>query len=551
MAIDEQRQLDTEVPSGLEEYAAKVLLVDDQLIVGEAIRRILAGQQPNIEFHFCANPAQALASAADKKPTVILQDLVMPGVDGLALVRDYRANPLTKNIPIIVLSTKDDPAVKGQAFIAGANDYLVKLPDQVELIARIRYHSKAYLNDLRREEHTRELQQSREQFRLIVEGTNAIPFTFDISNDSFIYVGPQAFARLGFAEPQWKQRGFLDTLLPRERNAAARQRIAESSTGSFEFESTLSTPDGRTVELRWVINCEASNDALLLRGLLLDISNERQLERGLAQAQKLESVGRLAAGVAHEINTPVQFISDNVNFVRDSMREVVAVVAKYRELQQAVQGGGDVVTAAGAAAAAERTADLDFLMDDIPKSLASTLEGLTRIATIVRSLKEFASPDSKDKAAIDLNHAIQSTLVIASNEYQSVADVVTEFGELPPVMCFAGEMNQTILNLLINAAQAIADVVKGGQGKGRLTVRTRLDGAHVEISISDTGAGIAPEIREKVFEPFFTTKDVGKGTGQGLTVARSVVVDKHGGSLHFTTESGQGTTFYIRLPVGG
>jgi signal transduction histidine kinase len=475
----------------------------------------------------------------------------MPGVDGLALVRDYRANPSTKNIPIIVLSTKDDPAVKGQAFIAGANDYLVKLPDPIELIARIRYHSRAYLNELQREERTRELQQSREQFRLIVEGTNAIPFTFDISSDCFSYVGPQAFARLGFAEQQWKQRGFLDTLLPRERNAVARQRIAESSSGSFEFESTLSTPDGRTVELRWVINCEASNGALLLRGLLLDISNERQLERGLAQAQKLESVGRLAAGVAHEINTPVQFISDNVNFVRSSMRDVVAVVAKYRELQQAVQSGGDVATAAGAAAAAEKAADLDYLIDDIPKSLASTLEGLTRIATIVSSLKEFASPDSKDKAAIDLNHAIQSTLVIASNEYQSVAEVVTEFGELPPVLCFAGEMNQTILNLLINAAHAIAEVVKDGQEKGRLTVRTRLDGAHVEISISDTGPGIAAEIREKVFEPFFTTKDVGKGTGQGLTVARSVVVDKHGGSLHFTTESGHGTTFYIRLPVGG
>jgi two-component system chemotaxis family response regulator WspR len=153
---------DATMAPGAEDYGVMVLLVDDQMMVGEAIRRALA-QQPKIDFHYCAHPGQAVAVAEAIKPTVILQDLVMPGVDGLTLVREYRANAATKDVPIIVLSTKEDPEVKGAAFAAGANDYIVKLPDQIELIARIRYHSKAYLNQLQRDDAYRALRDSQRQ----------------------------------------------------------------------------------------------------------------------------------------------------------------------------------------------------------------------------------------------------------------------------------------------------------------------------------------------------------------------------------------------------
>jgi len=257
----------------------------------------------------------------------------------------------------------------------------------------------------------------------------------------------------------------------------------------------------------------------------------------------------LAAGVAHEINTPVQFVSDNVQFVRTSLPDIATVISAYRSLQQTVQSGGDVESAARVAAEAEKTADIDYIMENAPPAIESSIDGLGRIATIVRSMKEFAHPDQGEKKFADLNQAIRSTLVIAHNEYKYVAEIDTQFGDLPAVPCYLGEINQVVLNLLVNAAHAISDVVKDSGNLGKITLRTRLDGDAVEISIGDTGTGIPAAARDKVFDPFFTTKEVGKGTGQGLAIARSVVVNKHGGTLHFETESGMGTTFFIRLPL--
>jgi len=169
----------------------------------------------------------------------------------------------------------------------------------------------------------------------------------------------------------------------------------------------------------------------------------------------------------------------------------------------------------------------------------------------VRSMKEFAHPDRKEMTQVDINQAIRSTLIIASNEYKYVAEVETGFSEIPPVNCYAGEINQVVLNLIVNAAHAIGDVVKGTPAKGKITVATRSHEDFVEIAIADTGKGIPVDVRSRIFDPFFTTKEVGKGTGQGLAIARSVVVDKHGGTLTFETEVGKGTTFFIRLPIAG
>jgi len=268
-----------------------------------------------------------------------------------------------------------------------------------------------------------------------------------------------------------------------------------------------------------------------------------------AAAQKLESVGRLAAGVAHEINTPVQYVCDNIEFVRTSIADVMGVLRAYRELRRTVESHADAAAAARRASDAEKARDLEFIMDNVPAALDSSVEGLGRIATIVRSMKEFAHPDQPEMTSADLNHAIKSTLVMAHNEYKYVAEVETDFGEIPPVRCYLGEINQVVLNLLINAAHAISDVVKDRGTLGKITVRTRLDGNAVEIAIGDSGTGIPEAVRDKIFDPFFTTKEVGKGTGQGLAIAHSVIVKKHKGTLRFETEYGRGTTFFIRLPV--
>ena len=201
-------------------------------------------------------------------------------------------------------------------------------------------------------------------------------------------------------------------------------------------------------------------------------------------------------------------------------------------------------------AATAGKADLEYLVAEIPKALAQSLEGVGRVATIVRSMKEFSHPGSDDMQPVDINRALESTLTVCRNEWKYLADAVMNFDQaLPLVTCLPGACNQVFLNLIINAAHAISDRQKGGTAdRGTITVSTRCDGPWVEIRVADTGTGIPEHFRTKVFDPFFTTKEVGRGTGQGLAIARSVVVDKHGGTLSFETEIGRGTEFVVRLP---
>lgn len=400
-------------------------------------------------------------------------------------------------------------------------------------------------------ERTQDLERSREMFRLIAESTKAAPFTLDLTRGCFPYVGGQAIASLGFTEDEWKQPGALDVIFPRAHDGDLRTRLDECETGSFDFDATVLRSDGVLSEMRWTGTCELLTGTKSLRGLMQDITELKRLGRELTAAQKLESVGRLAAGVAHEINTPVQFVSDNVQFARASMTDIAAVILAYRGLQQAAHQGGNVVEAAARASQAEAAVELDYLMKDVPLALDGAAEGLGRIATIVRSMKEFAHPDQAEKTLADLNQAIRSTLVIAHNEVKYVAEIDAQFGDLPLVPCYLGEINQVVLNLIINAAHAISDVVKDSGDLGKLTIRTRFDAEvdAVEVAIADNGSGIPESARTKIFDPFFTTKEVGKGTGQGLAIARSVIVNKHGGTLRFETECGRGTTFFIRLPL--
>jgi signal transduction histidine kinase len=393
------------------------------------------------------------------------------------------------------------------------------------------------------------LQKSGKMFKLMAESTNAIPFTLDLTHGRFTYIGARAIVESGIPESEWKQPGALEVIIPRETNPETRQRFDECSSGPFEFVAALNQRDERRTELRWTGTCETVAGAKYLRGLMLDITELRRLGRELAAAQKLESVGRLAAGVAHEINTPVQFVTDNTQFMRGAIIDVAAVVHAYRELRGAVESSRDTGAAARLVVETEKAVDFDYIMENMPQAIDSSLEGLGRIATIVRSMKEFAHPDQATKTLADLNQAIRSTLVVANNEYKYVAEIDAQYGELPPVPCYLGEINQVVLNLVLNAAHAIADVVKDTKVLGKITVRTRLDGDQVEISIADTGTGIPEKVRDKVFDPFFTTKEVGRGTGQGLAIAHSVIVKKHGGTLRFDTECGKGTAFFIRLPI--
>lgn len=281
-----------------------------------------------------------------------------------------------------------------------------------------------------------------------------------------------------------------------------------------------------------------------------DITERRKLEAQLRQAQKLESIGQLAAGIAHEINTPTQYIGDNIHFLQESFAELAGIVAQCQRLRQAAESGQQCREAVQGVVDAMQQTDADFLLQEIPAAIQQSLEGVGRVTEIVRSMKEFSHPGGEEKQAVDLNRAIESTLTISRNEWKYVADLVTQLDpDLPLVACLPGDVNQVILNLVVNAAHAIAERVGDSGQKGTITVSTRHDDGWVEIRVQDTGAGIPAAIRAKVFDPFFTTKPPGRGTGQGLAIAHSVIVEKHGGTISFETEEGRGTTFIIRLPV--
>jgi DNA-binding LacI/PurR family transcriptional regulator/signal transduction histidine kinase len=293
----------------------------------------------------------------------------------------------------------------------------------------------------------------------------------------------------------------------------------------------------------------ALQGARLMAQILSEAERRKAEEREAFHLKKLEAVGRLAAGIAHEINTPIQYVRDSVQFVHDGFGDLVSVFNQHRAFRDDVAGDAAWRERAAGLVDAERAGDVEYLLENVAPALARSLEGLERVATIVRSMKEYAHPDSGQKAAADINRALETTLVIARNEYKYVADVSTAFGEIPPVVCHLGELNQAFLNILVNAAHAIGDVVGTTGSRGLITVRTWREGGCVAISIGDTGTGIPDAIRERIFDPFFTTKGVGKGTGQGLAIAHGVVVRKHGGSLTVETAPGKGTTFFIRIPI--
>jgi signal transduction histidine kinase len=319
--------------------------------------------------------------------------------------------------------------------------------------------------------------------------------------------------------------------------AAYCSRVSQVRTRAIR--RMLERSDGQRRDL------EAAHDALRDANtqLVAEMATRAEMELELRQAQKLEAVGRLAAGIAHEINTPTQFVGDNVQFSRDACRDLLGLLDVYRA---ALAAAGRRELPAADVARAEEEADLPYLREHLPRSFDQTLEGIGRIAAIVRSVKTFAHPSHHELAPVDLNEAVRSTLTIARSSYKDVAEVETDLGDLPAVTCNGGEINQVILNLIVNAADAIAAAGRGR--RGRITVRTRASAGEVVISIGDDGTGVPAQVQDRVFDPFFTTKEVGRGTGQGLAIA-SRVAHKHGGSLTFTTELGVGTTFTLRLPT--
>ena len=270
----------------------------------------------------------------------------------------------------------------------------------------------------------------------------------------------------------------------------------------------------------------------------------------LLAAQKMEAIGGLAAGIAHEINTPIQFVSDNTSFIKDSIGALGEIVAAHDEFVDKLDGREEFAKDVTALKALWKSKDGDFLMEEMPMAVDETLEGAQRVSEIVKAMKEFAHPGSKSKSSVDVNRIVQTTKAVSRNEWKYVAELELDLDEtLPMIQGHPGPLGQSLLIMFVNGAQAMAEHRDVGEdGKGTIQVSTRQVDGMVEIRIADNGPGIPPEIVERIFEPFFTTKEVGKGSGQGLSIARSVVVDKHGGEM-WVEDADPGAVFVMRLPI--
>jgi PAS domain S-box-containing protein len=406
--------------------------------------------------------------------------------------------------------------------------------------------------ELRAEGAQAEADVAREELEAVLAHTPALVIAIDRSGDvRFVNRALLVEPTLETTGPAWC--GYVPEIA--KARVASALEIVFSGGAPQTLEAIVPEADGGK---RWfTIYVAPMGGVGQIHGALLvsqDVTQMKHAEQELYGAQRLASIGTLAAGIAHEINTPIQFLGDSLDFLREASADLLALLAKLQGLRVLVEAGTapeqlrDVIADCQRA---EEQADLTYLHDNVPKAFDRCVDGLERVTSIVRSMKEFSHPSSDEMEAVDLNRAIAATLTVARNEYKYVAELEQDLGELPPVICHVNEINQVVLNIVVNAAHAIGDAIAGSEHKGVLTVKTRLSGEDVLISISDTGGGIPEHIRDHIFDPFFTTKEVGRGTGQGLAIAWTAVKDKHGGELSFETKVGHGTTFFIRLPIQG
>ena len=284
--------------------------------------------------------------------------------------------------------------------------------------------------------------------------------------------------------------------------------------------------------------------------IMEDVTQHKILESQLLQAQKLESIGQLASGIAHEINTPIQYVSGNLSFLKDAFARIQDVLTRYNDAASLISRTVAPDSCKGLLPSPGELDELKALLAEVPGSIDDSLDGVDRVANIVGAMKRFSHPDLTAKHLMDVNKAVESILTITRNEWKYSADLALDLDPSKPmIFCVPGDFNQAVLNVVVNAAHAMSEKYRGQNQRGVLSVRTSSEGRNVVVSVSDTGGGIPEDIRTRIFDPFFTTKEVGKGTGQGLAIVHSVLA-RHNGTVEFESVPGQGTTFTLRFPTG-
>ncbi len=332
------------------------------------------------------------------------------------------------------------------------------------------------------------------------------------------------------------------------------EKIANSVDCSSRMEATFQDASGRNRILgfsAYPVGAPGEPKGMLLLGA--ELTAHKVVEHQLQQAQKLEAVGQLAAGVAHEINTPMQYLGDNLDFLHNKIGKLAPLIESYEEILGLAQQSGHNEKLVGEMNEHRKTLKIKSFVAQALEAITDSQDGVKHVSRIVRAMKEFSHPGQDEKTSLDINNALESAAAVSTNEWKYVAEVEFDLDDaLPIVTAFPGEVNQVFLNIIVNAAHAIGECNDdGASGKGSIRISTKSTDTHVVVTIQDNGTGISDENRGRIFDPFFTTKEVGKGTGQGLSIAHSVIVQKHGGMLTCDSTPGEGTTFKIQLPIDG
>ncbi len=532
----------------------RILYLEDDRALTRLVGRCL--ERSGYEVEFAHDGAQGLAMFTAGDYDLMALDFDLPGYDGLEIIR--RLVPLEQFPPIIMVTACDDHSVAVEALKLGVADYVFKDAQGsylglLPLVIRQALDQRRLEGEKRKAEEA--LRLSEEKFRAVV---NNIAMGISVINRSMeiTYLNQQMRTWFPRIDPSQKPLCYKAFREPADDAVCPNCPTARTFADGQVHEAVIETPcDGQWKSYRVVSSPIRDEQSQVIAAIELveDITQRKRMEASLAQTQKMEAVGQLAAGIAHEINTPIQYIGDNTRFLDEAFQNLGDVLPALQRLLEACKSGEADDALLEEIDNFLDQSDVAFFVEEVPKAVQESLDGVDRVARIVRAVKEFAHPGTADEQAIDLNRAVDNALTLAHNEWKYVAEVLTSFDpNLPPVHCFPSGVNQVVLNLVVNAAQAIAEVIgQRPEQKGTITVSTRRDGDWVEITVQDTGGGIPSEIHSKIFNPFFTTKDIGQGTGQGLSIAHAIVVEKHGGTILFQTDVGHGTTFVVRLPIAG
>lgn len=556
----------------------RVLVVDDEPAIHEDFRQILCGDA-STELGAAKSALLGKAGSSSQNMRVVMESAEQ-GLDAVELVRractdkdpyllafvDVRLPPGIDGIETIERIWKVDPSLHVVICTAfsdytweqtveklGRNDHLLilKKPFEVTVVRQLTTAllAKAELG-----------QQVMRQVDQLARETICNRTIIDTCNDAYLQLdhsgnvgdwSTHAEALFG-----WSREAAIgidvDQLLAFDSNphGSFSAWLGQQSTGQ-RIEMIARHQAGRELPVEVSIAPMRLEGSLVFNAFVHDIRRRQQLQAQLTHAQKMESVGRLAAGIAHEINTPTQYVSDNIRFLGDAFSDVVPTLEAFEALLQAAeQGKVEQQTISDCRAAADKL-DWEFLVQEIPSAVEQAVAGVDRVGSIVSAMKQFSHPGQREMIPTDIREAIENTITISRNAWKYVAEIETDFDSaLPPITCHPADLSQVFLNLIVNAADAIREGVGDGtKQRGRITISTRLADGMAEIRFADTGNGIAKGNRARVYDAFFTTKAVGVGTGQGLSIAHSVIVDGHQGSIEFETEVGRGTTFILRLPI--